>query len=1508
MPSIYLSNKYIEPTSKLGILISELKSRINKENEFINYISHIKLWDFTKVSLWSFEEVLNYIDELLEKYSNSISINEEINNNILLPLIKFIFLLVKNCHNKEIFASFDNLQKIYLICFNIEIKVLIIEINLLLVENKHSLIIVNKLFYRTLYMMINLEIVLMDLIHNKFVLNQGIINILEQILNNIYRRWFINLKRGRQRLNEEENNTIKEILPFNIFHEIINNKKDYKNQEDFKGKLYNEYIYFTKGYETKTKIYEKNLEFEKSFKYILKDELAYIICVNNFFFVINEIVQSSINIEDNKDKIISIINFILLGLNLYMKNNLSNNDDNSIVLSENYIQNYYNNILKIITTSNFSLELKSTFLKAGIFFTGIYDGYDNILFQNGLFHSFLNDLTHQNENEMEILTENQRNNQEFLNVVLNFVFNFKIFKEIPQNFFVKILEVPKSKIYPYRIDNVIFALKKRKKFDENLVKNIIIPRLIYELENIEIPSNELKYDFNKEEKITMNQRNLLIDSLFLVLIKIIKKSTNSNIYGNFEQILVNTFKKIIDIKKNEHLLTNADYLPSIINLIYFFIKICNCFPSKIPTYINNNIFDISIDFFRQYFPKCDGAVHLIFLLLYTICIHNEGKTYIKNNIEKIKILFENMFETLDKNKNYFYYNLFSLKDVNKCELYSPYNALIHVEGISEIINIIFSEFKKYMEKIKTELIDIKIKKSNNINIEENLFFIEAKRAFIDGFFILFSEKDIDLFENNLKIDIITILKSYLDLIINPIFLYTVRSNFTIIKPIKALAKKNPIFVIEQLYNKYKEILDNNFDIEKIQKYKMILSHQRIFEEVFSTIYPKSNDNDLINNMDKYSLLNAQFITKYISSNSNLSFYINTLDDRQLMLNSKYCIKLLSKERDPQFRDMLIKISYRILSKFVPHMTNPHLLIIDEDNYKNIKCPIELNQSTYLEILSGSFFFNDLFKTENKIYNNLLASVDYFYILGKKMKPKALSDIQMQDISRIKHYIKLGIIFSNIIRYYHQNYDIKIFPNTDATIKNILIYVFLFNYVNIFLYGKMNKNISSIVLYSFIKNNGVKYTFQIAKKFLYFCKEEFNKKELPIVELILIKSLWNTIIGALLLLIKYSFHINDNFYVLLILEKNLSQKFNSMKELDAYIKYLILNNFIEVFFDKNDFNYNINVIKDLETYSNELTRTMYILFDNCCRIYNEIDDNKDEKINLKELFNKGYHIYEIIQVIQEGQINNENIIKKIDEYRQNLIDNENELNKKDDDKNEKKEKEKEKVEEEDKEKEEEKDKEKEKEKEEEKANDNNEMININPISLSDVIINYINTEKKQKKTINKNLLDIENLTLKKDDSFLNKLKELFPEKEEENNNNIIEYNKENFLNLLNYIYENISKCSLSYNKINDMKKMNIKYRIKSFERKEDLIPYLEELNSLIKKNKEEKNNKEENIKKELAYIMFMNYSIIRFKTLTNFYETVDINKYIEFIYKNNLIENSSNSIKELFNEKNKEINI
>ena len=120
--------------------------------------------------------------------------------------------------------------------------------------------------------------------------------------------------------------------------------------------------------------------------------------------------------------------------------------------------------------------------------------------------------------------------------------------------------------------------------------------------------------------------------------------------------------------------------------------------------------DIIINYFTEYFPKYDGVLDLIYLLLYTISIHNEGKTYIKNNLEKLRNLFAKIFEKIENDENYFYYNLFVLKDLSKNELYSPFNALIHTEGISELIQIIFENVKSFMEKLIKEEKNIQIKK------------------------------------------------------------------------------------------------------------------------------------------------------------------------------------------------------------------------------------------------------------------------------------------------------------------------------------------------------------------------------------------------------------------------------------------------------------------------------------------------------------------------------------------------------------------------------------------------------------------------------------------------------------------------------------------------------------------------------------------------------------------------------------------------------------------------------
>ena len=845
IPSIYLSYKFIEPGTKLGIFLSELKSRINKEKEFIFFISSIKFWDFNKISLWSFEEILNYIDSILQKYSTTN--NDEINRNILIPLFKFILLLIQNCYNKEIFSSFDNMEKIYLNSFDIRIKVLIIEINIYFIDIKRCLVQVNKIFYKTLNSLCGLKPVLMDLINNNFKLNQNIINILEEMINNIYNKWTNNLKKRKQRLNQEEQKMVNDISPLNIFKEIVYNKKSYKNMDNFKGKFKKEYLYFTQGYINKNSKYEEILDDENVIKYLLREEIIYIISINDFLFILSEIVECGQIDKNNKNytnKIASVAKFILLGINLFMKDNQNGYDEETVV-SENYIENYYNDVLKIVTNPLNSLELKSIFLNAGIYFMTTFDGYDNILFQNGLFHSFLNDLTHQNGNEMEVLTLKEGGNQEFLNIILNFVFNFKIFKEIPINFLSKILEVPKNLVYPYRIDNVIFALKKRKVFDENTIKNIVIPRLIYELENIEVNSAEIKYGFdydNYTHNITINERNILIDRLYKILLKIVAKSSNLTSYGNFDQTLSEIFKKIIN---NKNIITNIEYIPCIINSIYFFIKVCNCSPSKIPWYINNNIFDIIINYFMDYFPKYDGVLDLVYLLLYTICIHNEGKAYINNNIEKIRNLLGKIFEKIENDDNYFYYNLYVLKDLSKNELYSPYNALVHTDGISEVIKIIFEKVKSYMENLKDKEKKIIIKRNEKINLDRDLYFYNSKRAFLNEYFISLTEKDIKLFEENLTIEIIPILKSYLDLLLTNTSLYCLYTHYSVITSIALLAKKERIYVMDKLYNKLNEIItleqNNELDMEEIQICKISSMVQKMYEFIFSKIYQKSKE-------------------------------------------------------------------------------------------------------------------------------------------------------------------------------------------------------------------------------------------------------------------------------------------------------------------------------------------------------------------------------------------------------------------------------------------------------------------------------------------------------------------------------------------------------------------------------------------------------------------------------------------------------------------------------------------
>jgi len=69
----------------------------------------------------------------------------------------------------------------------------------------------------------------------------------------------------------------------------------------------------------------------------------------------------------------------------------------------------------------------------------------------------------------------------------------------------------------------------------------------------------------------------IIDRPHNILFRIIQKSTNLISYGNFDEVLANIFTTIED----KDILKNDEFISSLINSKYLFVKLCNSFPSKI---------------------------------------------------------------------------------------------------------------------------------------------------------------------------------------------------------------------------------------------------------------------------------------------------------------------------------------------------------------------------------------------------------------------------------------------------------------------------------------------------------------------------------------------------------------------------------------------------------------------------------------------------------------------------------------------------------------------------------------------------------------------------------------------------------------------------------------------------------------------------------------------------------------------------------------------------------------
>ena len=1588
----HYSAKLLDPESSIGKFISKLKSLINNEQLFYQFIVTIKYWDLPHASLWSFEEVLNYIDELLFKYSTNIT-QDTIQEKII-PLLHFLYIIINNSTQKEIFSSFDHLQNIFLRSFDNEVKSYIVDIYMLFTDSNKSLIIYYKDFFSVCPVFMYMRNIFIHLINNNYVINSVINNELEEILTIIHKKWKQVLTEKNLRLKNDEKK-IEEINPFQIFKEIIKNHKDYQDKNCFLD-LKPTYEYFAESdiYERIKKL--EDLKTESVLKYLIKDESAYITVVNNFFCLVNDLVKiNPVNIDYKKIKILA--KYILSMVNICVGNNQYYDE---IHVTEYYIESYLKDVLSILT-SNVVNDIKRVFLNYCISFINSNGGYENILFQNGFFHSVLSDLTHQNDNNLEILSLEDSRNQNFLKIVLTFLFNTSSFKDMPIHFLNNILEVPKDNIYPYRLDNVIYSLKKKKVYDENVINNYLLPRLVYELEHIKVPDTEIKYSFvdnsEKRHSPTTNERCILISKIFKILIKIAKKTTNINSLNNIDNSLSVVIKKIL---KDENILKKPDYNSVLINCIYFVIKLCNFFPQKIPNYIENEIFTLIFDYFSNYLPKENGLFYLVFLSLYTISIHNKGKEYLLEDNRSIKMI-NAIFEKVKNDERYLYYDLYNLSEIYIEELFCPYVALIHVEGLKDIVNTFYNNLNDYMEKEIKIISEKKLEYSDKIKPNLGIYHIEKKMQFILIFFMSLTKEDIKYLEETCKTPIKFSITLFLKFINMPACLLcnTLVINHILIK---SISEANPESFLSEFYQNFMDIINktNSLNLHQIQKDKIICTYQRIIESSLRKIYFECKTKNFFQN---YCSIFLKFITERIIERSDISWFFIPLNNRGLIINSNNYIFILSNLIKPNLRKFLMETSDKdILERELPHCNNYNLIYLNEDNYLDVKFPPQFELPLRVELLGDLPLNSEILTHDLRIRLNILDSFNFILIMGKMIKTKALCNIQDSDVEIIKNYMSLSYIIFLIFKTFRKKCLENIDQNLDSKhiINSLLPFVNMLTYINNLFSGKNYKIISSIVLFYLIKYGGLRQLFKISKKIIYICKNESKKKEVPLIELLLVKNVWNVLSSIILTIIKYQFSSNLGFYLLLIRESEITKKFKYKNELDSYAKYLILNDLIEVFFNNENMEENIQYFNDMEKYGFQMYRVILNVIDSCCLCFN----NMKNVLDVEDAYSMGYRVYEVMQCIQEGKENKDKIIKyiiqvkekeeeiknKIENSKKNIDDknknlenlnsnnnnnnndtnnnnqednidmtnqnennnenNNNENNNENNDENKQNENinnqnpnnnnennnnqnnnnnnennvngnnnnENENTNEQNPNNP---NNENENNNEQNNNNPNNEVINEIDLSINKERSDDFIAEGKmsnlgsEDQLINHNLAKVEELPLYPDISFISSMinsidennsiyKKPIIDKNKENpkkhRNEKIEYSLDEFSSALKYMENIIVKGDISINKINDLRRLNIEFRIDELNNKKEILESISNIQTKIDKIKNEEDisllSDEDKLVLELQYKMQINYSILRYHKTNNLLQESYEESLYEFMTKNNIIKNDILSIK------------
>ena len=1404
IPESNYPDKFIPPNSPLYDFISKLNSLINKEQQFIEFISPINIWTLPQISLWSIESVLNYIDELLLKYSSDLS--EDTIKNKLKPLLRFLFVLLLNSRCNDIFASFEILENIFFRTNNIKVKVYIIRIfKIFMMYNKDIKGYINKIYeMRTAF--INMPKILMEFINNNYQFNTKIISHLEDILLKLNKNW-------KDKANSIQQTNIEEMDPFLIFREIINNNKDYGNINDFQ-EIQKVYEYFTNK-EIYNNLYDLNPN-------ISSDEIIYIALVNNFFCVLNFLSMiNSKKIETKKIYLIFEFCFSLFTMCFYKISGFEEK-----LVSNDYIESIIQDTIFFLTSKS-SIKIKVIFIRFYLKISENNKTYEKIFTQNNIFKSILDDMTHQNDNNLLILTKEDSLHPTLLNLILEFYFKRK--KELPKSNLNNILQVPKDNLYLHNISNVFFCLNNIIHFNKHLIIEQLIPRLIYELEHLNSPDCKLIYniilsDF-KNYKIYPHifHRILLINKIITIIFRFISKTTNIEKVNEIDAIIIEPIRRLItneEMKKNNNL--NSVY----INSIYLLIKICNAFPSKIPEYISNGIIPLIFDYFSNSLPKADGIFYLILYTIYSISIHDKGKEYILKKNNGIKLL-NSVFNKIKFDEEYFYYKLYLLKETS-LEVYLIWTTLIEKEGMNDIINCYYDNYISLLKIVINKFNYIQFESSETLNLNLEQYLTKNKFEFI--FQSLYPLNNIyinniiniDLYEDKNKI----LAKLFISLLTNPNFLLL----NTFIPKYSELIKQEKVSSMEalaKLFNNFNELIKNSkiLNLHEYQKDKILKTYQQILQSYFNEIYLKINPiKESLYNF--YSIFTKLFIQR-INEKSNINTYLTKYEGKAFIINDKNYIHFLSNNIKPEIK--------KIVSNIVKSNDsgNNNFMILNEDNYLDLKIKPKFDEQIRIENIdniNNNEIINDLIVPFIKKNFNVLESLNYIALIEGKIITTDLSKISLEDCEFIKNDVNLGYFFTLILKYFRKEIFENISANSET--KNIISNLIkLENIINIFynlFINNFDTRFSSIEIFYIIKFGGVRQLLKIANKLIELSKNESKKNMIPIVEAIIINNIWEKLSSLVLFFIRYIFSKSSDYLLLLIFESEFTEKIKYESEIQLYSEYIILKDIKDIFFNKENFEQNLKQFSSIELYSLQLYKTILFILDEDL-FYTSKDVLK--KCNREKIYKKGHKVYEVMQAIQEGNYTDDSILKYLNQDKKNKKD------------------------------------------KKEKKEINHELLCIdeyNPFPESDFIV------------LIKKTLDENNKVFKPQKDKENKNVKINPRNSD--------FTLDKFTDLINDMMNLINMAEVSNNMINNLRRQSLNFRT-ILDKDEDnylvdkLKKYFEDLNS----NKNNiLLNSDEKLEQELLIKMRINFTIQRYHQIFNAYYEDKVDLY-NFIKKYNIVD-------------------